>query len=468
MKKTKIICSIGPSSSNYETMKAMILNGMNVARINFSHSTREESEEAISLVTKLNKDLNTHVGILFDTKGPDFRTGLVENGELELVDNEIIKIVKDDVVGNKERITVNYKDALDFIKIGDDVLLEDGLMRLNVISKDDEGLTCKIVVGGILGNRKGINVPGTDLNLEFISKTDKEDIMYAIEQGGDFLALSFVNSKEDIMAVREILKEHNSDMQIISKIESRSSVTNIDEIIKASDAIMVARGDLGVEISMARLPILQKDIIEKCRKRGRTCIVATEMLASMYTSSRPTRAEISDVANAVLDGTDAVMLSGETTVGKYPDLAVKFMAEACESAENYYNYANQGFYTKENSIPSTIAQNVVDSANHLEVKVVVAATTSGYTAKLISTLKPKSFILATCMSDKVARSLALNYAVYPVMVDAYNSMEEIVECGKEKAMDFMDLKSGDIIIITGGFPRFQTKKTTNFLKIEQI
>lgn len=469
MKKTKIICSIGPSSAKYETFKQMVLNGMNVARINFSHATEEEKSNVLSLVKKANEELGTYVAVLFDTKGPDFRTGNMTNDKINLEEGKTIKIIKDDILGTEEAITVNYKDALDSIKVGSTILLEDGLMRLEVTSKLDNGINCKIIDGGVLGSRKSVNVPGAHLNLDFISDQDREDIIYACKHDGDFLALSFVSSKEDVLAAREILKEQGrEDMQIISKIESHTAIQNIDDIIEVSDGIMVARGDLGVEMPMKELPILQKEIIEKCRKRGRTVIVATEMLASMYTSSRPTRAEISDVANAVLDGTDAVMLSGETTIGKHPADAVKYMSETCEEAERYYDYANQKSYAKENNIPSAIAHNVVESANLLQVKAIIAATTSGYSAKLISTLKPKSQIIAACPDDNVAKSLALNYGVYPVIVKYYDTIEQLMDNCKEEATKFMDLQKGDIVIVTGGFPRMHQVKTTNFLKIDTI
>ena len=279
----------------------------------------------------------------------------------------------------------------------------------------------------------------------------------------------------DIDKYRDVLRGFYIDMEkelpgplVYTTQEIVDQIKNIDEIIEASDGIMVARGDLGVEMPMKELPILQKEIIEKCRKRGRTVIVATEMLASMYTSSRPTRAEISDVANAVLDGTDAVMLSGETTVGKHPAEAVRYMAETCEEAEEYYNYAKQKSYAKENSIPSAIAHNVVESANLLDVKVIIAATTSGYTAKIIGTLKPKSQIVAACPNEKVARSLALNYGVHPIIVKYYEALEDLIYNVKEETNKAMNLQKGDIVIITGGFPTLNKVKTTNFLKIDTI
>ena len=469
MKKTKIICSIGPASSKYETFKQMVLNGMNVARINFSHATEEEIKNTLGLVKKVNEELNKHIAILYDTKGPDFRTGKTKNGSINLENGKTIKIVKDDILGTEEAFTVNYKNALDSIEIGNTILLEDGLMKLEVIDKDKKSLTCKIVEGGILKDRKGVAVPGVNLNLDFISEEDRKDIIYACRNKGDFIALSFVSCPEDVLAVREILKEENrEDMQLISKIESEAAIKNLDAIIKVSDGIMVARGDLGVEVPMDKLPIYQKQIIEKCRTIGRTCIVATEMLASMYTSARPTRAEISDVANAVLDGTDAVMLSGETTVGTHPADAVKYMAEACTSAEEYYDYQNQKSYARKDRIPSAIAQNVIDTDKLLNPKLIVVATATGYTAKLIGTLKPKSYILAACHTEKISRSLALNYGVYPEIVKPYNNVEELVKNCKIKAQEFMDLKPGDLIIIVGGFPVTNKLKSTNFLKVETI
>ncbi len=468
MKKTKIICSIGPSSYDYETFKQMVLNGMNVARINFSHATEDEKKTVLGLVKRINEEMDKHIAVLFDTKGPDFRTGMMKNDSIKLESGKQIKVVKDDILGTEEAFTVNYKDALDSVEVGNEILLEDGLMKLKVIKKLKNGVNCEIIDGGILGNKKGVNVPGVNLNLPFISELDKKDIIYACEHDGDFLALSFVSSADDVKEVRKLLKEQGrEDMQIISKIESSRGIKNLDEIIKVSDGIMVARGDLGVEMPMDSLPILQKQIIEKCRKIGRTCIVATEMLASMYTNARPTRAEISDIANAVLDGTDAVMLSGETTLGKHPIDAVRYMAEACATAESYYNYDNKNVFAK-NTVPSAIAHNVVETANLLDIKVIVAATTSGYTAKKIATLKPKSVIIATCMSEKVAKSLALNYGVYPCVVEEFNSLDKIIKTAKDVAVKKANLKEKDKLILTGGFPKSIGKKTTNFMKIDTI
>lgn len=468
MKKTKIICSIGPASRKYEVMKSMVENGMNVARINFSHADLTEKKETVELVKKINKELKTNVGILYDTKGPDFRTGIVENDGINLKEGKTIRIVKDDIVGTEEAITVNYKEALNNINIDDIILLEDGLMKLLVVDKDKKGLTCSIIVGGILGSRKGINVPGVDLDMPFISEQDKEDILYACHHDGDFIALSFVSSKEDILAVKEILEQENSSMQIISKVESNTAISNIDEIIEYSDGIMVARGDLGVEVPMKELPIIQKKIIEKCRKSGKFCIVATEMLASMYKNARPTRAEVTDIANAVLDGTDAVMLSGETTTGKYPIEAVRYMAEIVENTEKYLDYENIVKPEYEADITDTIARSVVDASNMLDVKVIVAATLSGLTAKKISNLRPKTIILAACPTEKVAHLLSLRFGVYTTLLPVYESTDDMVEEAINKTKSFMDLKENDLIVVTGGFPNNAPIKSTNFLKIEKI
>jgi len=467
MKKTKIICSIGPASCNYEVMREMVLAGMNVARINFSHATLEERQQVEETVKRVNEDLGTNVAIIYDTKGPDFRTGVMADGGIRLEEGNIIRIVKKDVLGTEESFTVNYKSVLKDINIGDCVLLEDGLMKLEVIDKEKDDLVCKILVGGLLKSKKGINVPGVNLNIEFLSNEDVNDIIYACRRDGDFLALSFVNSKDNILAVRKILEEHNSNMKIISKIESGVALLNLDEIIEYSDGIMVARGDLGVEIPCEQIPIVQKQIIKKCREQGKACIVATEMLASMYTSSRPTRAEVTDIANAVLDGCDAVMLSGETTVGKYPIDAVRYMARICENTEEHIDY-DLDRREAHCDITGAIAHSVVEVSNSLRAKLIVTATMSGYTARKISNLKPRCLVLATCPNEKVAKSLALSWGVYTKITKEYATTDEVINDAKEKAKDFMELLNKDIVVVTGGFPNDSITKSTNFMKIEEI
>ena len=468
MKKTKIICSIGPSSYDPSVMCEMVKNGMNVARINFSHATEEEKQKVVSSVKKVREMTGMNVAILYDTKGPEFRNGLLENDEITLVAGKTIRIVKENVLGNEERISVNHPSAINSINVGDTILLENGLMSIEVISKEEDGITCKVVNGGILGNKKSLSVPGVHLDMPFISSQDKEDIIYACTHEGDFLALSFVSTKEDVLQVKELLKQNNrEDMKIIAKIENTMGIKNLDEIVSVVDGIMVARGDLGVEAAMEDLPILQRKIIETCRKNGKFCIVATEMLESMKKNPRPTRAEVSDVANAVINGTDAVMLSGETTMGKYPIETVKSMSNICENIEKYLEYSLNTNYVNV-SIDGAIAQNVVATAKLLNSKLIVATTLSGKTATKVSNLRPECLVLATCPNDKVARSLMLNWAVYPVTTDVFDSIDKILEDAKLKATKFLNLKSEDVILITGGFYKNGKKGQTNFMKIETI
>lgn len=469
MKKTKIICSIGPSSYVEDTMRKMIQNGMNVVRINFSHADMEERKRTEDLVHYFNDKENANIAILFDTKGPDLRTCAFEGDYIELVEGEKIRLVKDYILGTREKITFNYPKIIDQLTTGIEILLDDGLVRLRVDDTDDEGATCTVLTSATIKSRRGVNIPNIKLDIPFISEEDEKDIRYACEHDGDFLGISFVSTARDVEAVRELLRKYGKpDMPIITKVETAQAIDNIDEIIDASDAIMVARGDLGVEVPMEELPLLQKLMIQKCREKGKICIVATEMLASMETSSRPTRAEVSDVANAVLDGCDAVMLSGETTIGRYPAEAVKFMADIAENAEKYYDYDYDFESHRHINVTETIAKSVIDSAKLLDVKVIVAATMSGYSAKIISNLKPNSFILAACPTKAVARSLALNWGVYPAIVPVYNSTDEVVSDAKVKAQDFTKLNPGDYIVVTGGFPNNTQVKTTNFMKIEEI
>lgn len=468
MKKTKIICSIGPASCNPDTMEKMVNNGMNVARINFSHATLEEKQNVVSTVKEVRKRTSKHVAILYDTKGPEFRNGMLENDEIKLVSGNTIRVVKEDVIGNESRFSVNHPAAIDSLNVGNIILLENGLMSMEVISKEMDGVTCKVINGGLLGNKKSLSVPGVHLNVPFISDYDREDIIYACEHDADFLALSFVSTKQDVLDAMEILKEHNrEDLKIISKIESTTGMENLADIVSVSDGIMVARGDLGVEAPMEQLPILQQQIIKECRKQGKFCIVATEMLESMKKNSRPTRAEVSDVFNAVKNGADAVMLSGETTTGNYPIETVGYMAKICETAESNLEY-NINIEHVSKTIEGAIATNVVETAHLLDSKLIVAATMSGKTARIISNLRPSCPILATCTTENVARSLMLNWGVYPVLTNPYVSTDEIVNDGKSKALEFINMNSNDIILITGGFPNNTEVKSTNFMKIEKI
>ncbi len=466
MKKTKIICSIGPATNTKEVFKELVHAGMNVARVNFSHATIEERETVRDLVAWINEEENANIGLLYDTKGPEFRNGEVVEGGINLVPGNTIRVVKESVIGNDERFSVNHPEALDSLNVGSVIQLENGLMKIEVISKETDGVTCKVINGGNLGSKKSLFVPGVKLDIPFISDVDREDIIYACKNNGDFLALSFVSTKEDVLEAREILKEQNSNMKIIAKIESKTGIDNLDEILEVSDGVMVARGDLGEEVPISLLPVYQKRIVRKAREHGKFCIVATEMLESMKKNSRPTRAEVTDVANAVLDGTDAVMLSGETTVGAYPVETVTYMASIASDAEvhseNHFGYLGKIGRTE------CIAKSAVDLTNYVDVKAIVAEAISGYSTRMISNFRPKCPILATCTTPEVARSLALNYGVYTTLVPLMDDTDELVDLVRDKAIEYFDLKNDDKIIITGGLPAINNVRLTNFLKIEEI
>ena len=469
MKKTKIVCSIGPASNEADVMEQMVLKGMNVARVNFTHATIEERDKAIASVREVRKRTGKSVAILWDTKGPEFRSGMLENDSIELVNGNTIRMVKEEVLGTTERFSVNHPEAIDSLSIGDTILLENAKMRLEVISKEDDGVTCKVVAGGTLGNRKSMSVPGVKLNIPYVSDADRKDIEYACANGGEYLALSFVSCKEDVLEIKEILKQHNrEDLQIICKIESDLGIKNLESILEVSDGVMVARGDLGTEIPSEMLPIVQKQMIKTCRRLGKIAIVATEMLETMMENNRPKRAETSDIANAVFDGTDAVMLSGETTVGKHPVETVAAMANICETAEKYaeFNYSSED--ERVIDAQSAIADAVVDTTKRLNAKLICAATISGSTARVISNLKPKATILALVPDEKTGRRLALNWGVYPTILPVCNSTDEVLTKSVACAKDYTELVSGDIVVTTGGFPNNAVSRTTNLMKIEVI
>lgn len=466
MKKTKIICSIGPATNTKEVFKNLAHAGMNVARVNFSHATIEERETVRDLVKWINEGENLNIGLLYDTKGPEFRSGEAVEEGINLIEGNTIRVVKESVIGNDERFSVNHPEALDSLNVGSVIQLENGLMKIEVISKEDDGVTCKVLNGGILKSRKSLFVPGVKLDIPFISEVDKEDIIYACKNNGDFLALSFVSTKEDVLEAKKIIDEQKSNMKIIAKIESKTGIDNLDDILSVSDGVMVARGDLGEEVPISLLPVYQKLIVRKAREHGKFCIVATEMLESMKKNSRPTRAEVTDVANAVLDGTDAVMLSGETTVGAYPVETVKYMASIASDAEEHS--ATHFGYLGKIGRTECIAKSAVDMTNYVDVKAIVAEAISGYSTRMISNFRPNCPILACCTTPEVARSLALNYGVYTTLVPLMDDTDELVELVKEKAIDYFKLESEDKIIITGGLPAVNNIRLTNFMKIEEI
>lgn len=469
MKRTKIVCSIGPASNEADVMEQMVLKGMNVARVNFTHATIEERDKAITSVREVRKRTGKSVAILWDTKGPEFRSGMLENDSIELINGNTIRMVKEEVLGNNERFSVNHPEAIDSLSVGNTILLENAKMRLEVISKEDDGVTCKVVAGGTLGNRKSMSVPGVKLNIPYVSEADRKDIEYACANGGEYLALSFVSCKEDVLEIKEILKQHNrEDLQIICKIESDLGIKNLESILEVSDGVMIARGDLGTEIPSEMLPIVQKQMITTCRRLGKIAIVATEMLETMMENNRPKRAETSDIANAVFDGTDAVMLSGETTVGKHPIETVAAMAKICETAEKYAEFHYSEEEERVVDVQSAIADAVVDTTKRLNAKLICAATISGSTARVISNLKPKATVLALVPDEKTGRRLALNWGVYPTLLPVCNSTDEVLTKSIASAKEYTDLVKGDIVITTGGFPNNAVSRTTNLMKIEVV
>ena len=467
MKRTKVIASVGPASNCIEVMSEMVNNGMDCARINLSHATEEDILKIIDVVRKVRKICNKPIAIMYDTKGPEFRTLKFKDGGVSLKKGETIKMSKTCILGNENEFGVNHSEAIDFIKLGNKVLIDNALLELEVIEKKEDYVVLKALGKGDIKDHKTINVPGVDLKLDFISEVDEKDIAFAATHACDYLALSFVTAKEDVIAARKIIEEAGGDALIISKIESNKGIENINEIIDVSDGIMVARGDLGVEVAMERLPMLQKEIIKKCRQKGKFAIVATEMLASMYENPRPTRAEVSDVANAILDGTDCVMLSGETTVGKYPIESVEIMSRICKYVESTIDYTNHTSYKGTIGISDTIAKLVIAAADYSDIKLIVTPTMSGFTARKISNFRPNPLILALCPSSHIAEKVVLNFGVKAIVTDVFENMGEMSKKAKEIAQKEFNLNEGDLIVITGGFPLGESKRT-NLIKIVEI
>ena len=467
MKKTKIICSIGPASNTVESMEPLVRAGMNCARINLSHATEEDIIKVIDVVREVRKRSGIPVAIMYDTKGPEFRTLDFENEGVSLNAGDLIKMVKEKVLGNKDRFSVNHPEAIDKIKVGSKMLADDGLLAFTVVDKSDDYLLLQASNNGSLKNHKSINVPGANLELPFMSEQDIKDIEFAAKHSCDYLSLSFVNRKEDVLLAKQIIEDAGGDARIISKIENQTGVDNIDEILEVSDGIMIGRGDLGLEISLEELPVIQKNIIRMCRENGKFAIVATEMLASMYTNPRPTRAEVSDIANAVLDGTDCVMLSGETTVGKYPVQAVQFMAKICERIEKTIDYSKHFEYKRNIDVSDTIAKLVVDAVEYDDIKLIVTTTMTGFTARRISNWRPNCPIMACCPSNHIAEKVNLNFGITPVVTPIYHDTDTMIEEAKQTAARVFNLKPGDLIVITGGFPLGQSK-TTNYLRIVEV
>ena len=463
IKKTKIVCTLGPVSENEETLRELIKNGLNVCRLNFSHGSHEEHKGRMDLVKKLREELNMPTAILLDTKGPEIRTGKFDAPEVLLEEGQTFTITMKDVMGNKEMCTVSYKGLANDVKTGDTILIDDGLVGLTVKEVNGDDIVCEVQNSGIVKNHKGVNVPGVKVNLPAITEKDRSDIEFGIEQGIDFIAASFVRKVSDVLAIREILEENNAThIKIISKIENQEGVDNLDEIIEVSDGIMVARGDLGVEIPTEEIPVVQKLMIKKCNEAGKPVITATQMLDSMIRNPRPTTAEATDVANAIYDGTDAIMLSGETAAGKYPVEAVKTMATIAKRAEETMRNRRDKV-NKSKNVTDAISYATCTTAMDLDAKAILSSTASGHTARMVSKFRPDCPIIATTSDESVRRQLSLTWGVIPVMRNKSANTDQVIVNSIEAAKTAEYVNENDIVVITAG-----GSETTNLIKVETV
>ncbi len=455
MKKTKIVCTLGPSSETEEIIAAMADAGMNVVRINFSHGTHAEHAQKIAAVKRVREAKHIPLPILLDTKGPEFRIRTFKEGKITLHAGDPFTFTAEEVEGDETRVSVSYKNICNDMLPGDKILLNNGLMVFEVVEVAAPEVKCKVVIGGELSNRKSMFFPEKQLNLVYLSEQDKEDLLFGIEQQVDFVACSFVSKAQDIIDVRNFLKEHGStDIDLIAKIENRAGVNNLDEILQVSDGIMIGRGDMGVEIPYEELPDIQKSIISACRIAGKRCITATEMLESMIHQPRPTRAEISDVANAVYDGSSAIMLSGETAAGEYPVQAVAAMAKIARQAEQkteYIQYVEQDKYLIR-GLSDALSHSACLLAHDVKAKAIVVCTRTGGTAKMVSRFRPNIDIIGMTTDEKSYRKLALSWGVFPMLSEEYFSVDVLFHFAKRAALESGIVKRGDVIVITGGTP----------------
>ncbi|MBE6798844.1 MAG: pyruvate kinase [Ruminococcaceae bacterium] len=470
MRKTKIVCTVGPACKDVETLKEMCLAGMNVARLNFSHGTHSEHLETINNIKAARKELGLPIAIMLDTKGPEYRIKTFKNGGITLKDGDVFIFTTDDIEGDEERVSVSYQGLTDELSVGDRILLNNGLLIFGVKEVRGHDIICEVLSGGELTNRKSMSFPGKVLKQKYLSEQDKEDIRFGIEQGVDFIACSFVSCRQDLLDVKSFVNANGGEnIELIAKIENRSGVENIDEICSECAGIMVARGDMGVEIPFEQLPAIQKKLITKCRLLGKRVITATEMLESMMTKPRPTRAEISDVANAVYDGTSAIMLSGETAAGKYPVLTVKTMSRIAEQTENNIHYSKR-FRTNQFQI-----KNMVDAISHatcgmaidIDAKVIAVCSLSGMTARMVSRFRSPVDILGVTIDERTWYKLALSWGVTPVMCEVYESTDVLFYTAKKRSVEVFGLESGDKIVITGGTTN-GISGTTNMIKVETV
>lgn len=472
MRKTKIICTLGPASHDEDTITGLCLAGMNVARLNFSHGTHEDHLYMINLVKKVRKKLNLPIAIMLDTKGPEYRIGTFKNNKILLKDGDDFTFTTDDIEGDGTRVSVSYKNLNEELKVGDTVTVNNGLVIFEVKEIIGNEIKCRTVNGGELSNRKSMSFPGKVLNQVFLSEQDKDDILFGIQNDIDYIAASFVSNVENVLDIKNFLRENNAEgIGIVAKIENQSGVDNIEAICSECEGIMVARGDLGVEIPFRELPARQKQLITVCRMLGKRVITATEMLESMINNPRPTRAEISDVANAVYDGTSAVMLSGETAAGKFPIETVKVMAEICSETEKHIDYRKQ-FHDTNFKIQSNIDAISHSACNmalteEINAKAIAVCTISGKTARMVSRFRPIADIVGLTTDEKVWRKLALSWGVLPVMYEEYPSSEVMFYTALKITKQMLNLSNGDNIIIVGGATSGRSGET-NTIRLEKV
>ena len=470
MRKTKIICTIGPASEKEDVLIKMCQAGMDVARLNFSHGSHEEHQKKIDLIKKVREQLNLPIAIMLDTKGPEYRIKTFENGRATLKEGDTFILTTEDVVGNEERVSVTYKKLVENLNVGDRVLINNGLIILEVEKLEAPNAICRILAGGELSDRKSMNFPNKVMDHEYLSEQDKQDLLFGIKNDVDFVAASFVSVKQDVVDLREFLDANGGEsIDIIAKIENRSGVDHVEEICEIADGIMIARGDLGVEIPGMEVPAIQKYLINKCRMLGTRVITATEMLESMIHNPRPTRAELSDVANAVYDGSSAIMLSGESAAGKYPVDAVRNMADIAEFTEKQINYT-KGFQNTEfetESVLDAISHSTCAMAIDVQAKCIIVSSLSGKTVRMVSRFRCPVDIIGMTTSEKAWRKLNLCWGVKPVLSEEFSSMEVMFYNAMIRAKEVFDLQKGDHVVLTGGLMNGQTGNT-NLIKVENV
>lgn len=467
MKKTKIVATIGPASESEEILRELFLSGLNVCRLNFSHGSYEEHGAKIGRIKKLREQMRLPIAIMLDTKGPEVRIEKFAKGAVALKEGELFTLTSREVKGDEKIVSVSYKSLPNDVKVGDKILIDDGLVGMKVLEiKDGTDIVCKILNGGELKDRKSVNVPYVEVSLPAISEKDSRDLLFGIENGVDMIAQSFVRSAQDVLDARKILDENGGEhIEIIAKIENQSGVDNIEEILSVADGLMVARGDLGVEIDVEDIPLVQKRLIAKANRLGKTVITATQMLDSMIRNPRPTRAEVTDVANAILDGTSAIMLSGETASGNYPIEALKTMANIAERTEKAL--PDEPIISEKNSITDAIGRATVSTAQSLNAAAIITSTSSGYTSKAISKFHPKTPIIAVTTDDRVYRKLALVWGVVPLLTSKMESTDEVIDASLSVSLAAGLVKEGDVVVITAGIP-VGISGTTNMMKVHTL